>query len=148
MVKINHITILVKNIERSKNFYSELLGLKSTFEIDISGNQFSRVTGIKDVKIRFAALKSSSSHVILELAQFVHPKKEIASDDFRHFAFEVDDVDKIYKRLVKRKTEVISEPVTITDFHPKVDGKRFFYFRDPDKNLIELFNKQDTLYSS
>lgn len=75
MVKINHITILVKNIERSKNFYSELLGLKSTFEIDISGNQFSRVTGIKDVKIRFAALKSSSSHVILELAQFVHPKR-------------------------------------------------------------------------
>lgn len=148
MVKINHITILVKDIERSKKFYREVLGLKPTFEIDISGNQFSRVTGIEGVKIKFAALKSSSSPVILELAQFTDPKKEIKNNDFRHFAFEVDDVDRIYKRLVKKKVEVISEPLTISDFHPKVDGKRFFYFRDPDKNLIELFNKKDTLYSS
>ena len=148
MAKMNHITILVKDIERSKRFYREVLGLKSTFELDISGEQFSKVTGNKDVMIKFAALKSPSSDFILELAQFKNPKTKINNNDFRHFAFEVDDVDRIYRRLKEKGIETVSEPVTITDFHPKVDGKRFFYFKDPDKNLIELFNKQDTLYSS
>lgn len=148
MTKINHITILVEDIERSKRFYRDILGLKSTFELDISGEQFSKVTGNKDVMIKFAALKSPSSDVILELAQFKNPKMKINNNDFRHFAFEVDDVDRVYKRLKEKGIETVSEPVTITDFHPKVDGKRFFYFKDPDKNLIELFNKRNTLYSS
>jgi catechol 2,3-dioxygenase-like lactoylglutathione lyase family enzyme len=148
MTAFNHITILVEDIERSKKFYEETLGLKTTFELDISGEQFSKVTGNNDVMIRFAALKPPSSPFIVELAQFINPRKKISNNDFRHFAFEVDDVDTIYKKLKKMGVEMVSEPVTISDCHPKVDGKRFFYFRDPDKNLVELFNKRDHLYSS
>jgi len=41
----------------------------------------------------------------------------------------------------------VSEPVTISNCDPEIDGKRFFYFKDPDGNLIELFNRTENLYS-
>jgi catechol 2,3-dioxygenase-like lactoylglutathione lyase family enzyme len=36
-MKINHITIVVSDIEKSKEFYKGILGLESTFEEEISG---------------------------------------------------------------------------------------------------------------
>ncbi len=146
-MKLNHITVVVSDIEESKRFYKEILGLDSTFEEEIGGEQFSKVTAIKDLRLRFAVLKDKASNMIIELAQFLKPKAEIHKD-FRHIAFEVDEVDKIYSILKKKNIETLSEPVTITDSHPKINGKRFFYFRDPDGNLIELFNSRKSLYSS
>jgi glyoxylase I family protein len=148
MTAINHITILVSDIEKSKRFYKDVLGLETTFERSLSGEQFSKVMGEEDIFIKFAALRSPGPGIILELVQFIRPEKELHNNDFRHIAFEVENVDTVYKRLLEKGVETVSEPVTITGFHPKVDGKRFFYFRDPDKNLVELFNKRENLYSS
>ena len=53
-MKLNHITIVVSNIERSKRFYKEILGLDSTFDEEIGGDQFSKVTAIPNLKLRFA----------------------------------------------------------------------------------------------
>ena len=146
-MKLNHITIVVSDIEKSKKFYKEILGLDSTFEEEIGGDQFSKVTAIQNLKLRFAVLKDKESNMIIELAQFLKPEAEIHRD-FRHIAFEVDDVDRIYSALKERNIETLSEPVTISDPRPKINGKRFFYFRDPDGNLIELFNSRESLYSS
>ena len=85
--------------------------------------------------------------MIIEFAQFIHPLPEI-SVDFRHIAFEVDDVDKVYNMMKENNIETLSDPVTITNCHPKMDGKKFFYFRDPDGNLIEIFNSRENLYSN
>jgi len=146
-MKLNHITIVVSNIEESKRFYKEILGLDSTFEEEISGEQFSKVTATKDLRLRFAVLKDKVSNMIIELAQFLKPEAKIHRD-FRHIAFEVDDVDALYSFLKERNIETLSEPITISGSNPKINGKRFFYFRDPDGNLIELFNSRKSLYSS
>ena len=60
----------------------------------------------------------------------------------------MDDVDKIYKVLKENKIETVSEPVTVQEKNAKINGKRMFYFKDPDGNLIELFNKKKGLYSN
>jgi glyoxylase I family protein len=146
-MKLNHITIVVSDIEKSKIFYKEILGLDSTFDEEIGGDQFSKVTAIQNLNLRFAVLKDKESNMIIELAQFLEPKAKIQKD-FRHIAFEVDDVDRIYSELKEKNIEMLSEPVTISDPRPKINGKRFFYFRDPDGNLIELFNSRKSLYSS
>lgn len=144
-MKLNHITIVVSDIEKSKRFYKDTMNLESTFEEEIGGEQFSKVTATPNVKLRFVVLRSDSSDVML--AQFLNPKTSV-NRDFRHIAFEVDDVDKIHSILKNKNIETLSEPVTITDSHPKINGKRFFYFRDPDGNLIELFNSRKSLYSN
>jgi len=146
-MKLNHITLVVKDIEKSKQFYKDTLGLNSGFGKEISGPQYSEVTGHPSLKLKFQVLKLPNSDIIIELAQFLNPKKEI-SQDFRHIAFEVNDIHKIYKKLKALNVHTVSEPVTISNQGPGLDGKKFFYFKDPDGNLIELFNKNKDLYSS
>jgi len=145
-MKLNHVTIVVKDVEKSKEFYRELMGFECPFEEQISGEQFSKVTGFDNLELKFAVLKLPDTNVILELAQFLSPKQDI-NRDFRHITFEVEDVDEVYDRI-KEKAEIVSEPVTINDKNPKMDGKRFFYFYDPDGNLIEILKKKESLYSS
>ena len=57
------------------------------------------------------------------------------------------NVDALYRKLTNNCIETISEPVTLSHVHPKINGKRFFYFYDPDGNIIEVFNKKEGLYS-
>jgi len=146
-MKLNHITLVVKDIEKSKKFYQDVLGLEPGFGKLIEGDQYSKVTGFSGLKLRFLVLKVPDSNVIIELAQFVNPLQEI-NTDFRHIAFEVDDVDEVYGRVRDSGVEVVSEPVTISGQGKGLDGKKFFYFRDIDGNLIEILNKKGDLYYS
>ena len=65
-------------------------------------------------------------------------KKTIASKNTRdQFAIiiEVDNVNKIFENLKKKKVEFINEPKDMP-----VWGIRVVHFRDPENNLIELFS--------
>ena len=146
-MKLNHVTLVVRDIEKSKQFYKGILGFEPGFEKEISGEQYSKVTGYPNLKLKFAVLKIPNSDVIIELAQFINPNPRI-NNDFRHIAFEVDDVDGFYKRFKEKKVRTISEPVLISGQGAGLDGKKFFYFKDLDGNLIEIFNKNKDLYSS
>jgi len=146
-MELNHITLVVKDIEKSKGFYKETLGLEPGFEKEIGGELYSKVTGYPGLRLRFCVLKIPGSDVIIELAQFVNPSVGVGKD-FRHIAFEVDDVDEIYGKLNKLGVEMVSSPVLISGQGKGLDGKKFFYFKDLDGNLIELFNKNKELYSS
>lgn len=146
MSTLNHIAILVSNLERSKRFYKEALGLEAVFEHPISGPQFEKVTGIEVFDVVFAVLTDKKSGVNLEIAEFRNGLIESPSV-FNHIAFEVEDVDKLYHKFIEDGIETVSEPVTLSHPHPKINGKRFFYFYDPDGNIIEVFNKKEGLYS-
>ncbi len=146
-MKLNHITLIVQNIEKSKRFYKETLGLEPGFEKEISGDQYSNVTGYPNLRLKFAVLKIPDSKVIIELAQFINPTIKI-NNDFRHIAFEVEDVDELYRKISEKNIKTVSEPVLISGQGPGLDGKKFFYFKDLDENLIEIFNKNENLYSS
>ena len=85
--------------------------------------------------------------MILELVEFIYPKQVILPD-FRHIAFEVENADKYYRKLFELGVNIISMPVEIKNFDPRIDGKKFFYFRDPDGNLIEISEKGTNKYSA
>lgn len=146
MATLNHIALLVSNLETSKKFYKETLELDVTFEQPISGEQFEKVTGIDEFDVVFAVLSDKNSKVNIELVEFKNGLMESPSI-FNHIAFEVEDVDALYRKLTNNCIETISEPVTLSHVHPKINGKKFFYFYDPDGNIIEVFNKKEGLYS-
>lgn len=146
MVALNHIALLVSNLETSKKFYKKTLELDVVFEQPISGEQFERVTGIDEFDVVFAVLSDKKSKVNIEIVEFKNGLMESPSL-FNHIAFEVEDVDALYQKLVNNCIETISEPITLSHPHPKINGKRFFYFYDPDGNIIEVFNKKEGLYS-
>jgi catechol 2,3-dioxygenase-like lactoylglutathione lyase family enzyme len=144
-MELNHITIVVSDVGKSKKFYANTLGLIPGFEKEIGGEEYSKVTGFDGLKLKFAVLKIPNSKVIIELAQFINPLLPI-KNDFRHIAFEVDDVDAFYNQLKDKGVRTVSSPVTISGHGAGLDGKRFFYFKDLDGNLIEIFNRNKELY--
>ena len=99
-MKLNHITLVVKDIEKSKQFYKQTLGFEEGFGKEISGEQYSKVTGYSGLRLRFLVLKIHDSDVIIELAPFVNPSQEIIND-FRHIAFDVSDVDELFLHLLR-----------------------------------------------
>ncbi|MBN1785552.1 MAG: VOC family protein [Candidatus Methanofastidiosa archaeon] len=143
---LNHIALRVSDLERSKRFYNIALGLEPTFEHNIKGPQFEKVSGIKGFDVVFAVMSDMESKVNLELVEFKNEFSERPSQ-FNHIAFEVLDVDTLHVKLTEMGIRTISEPVTLSHENEKINGKRFFYFNDPDGNVIEVFNKKEGLYS-
>lgn len=55
-----------------------------------------------------------------------------------HRFFEVDDVDVAYQQLRDKGITFVTEPLDRPDW-----GIRTAHFRDPDGNLIEIYNNLD-----
>jgi catechol 2,3-dioxygenase len=123
LVRLSHVNIIVKNLEREIEFFSKLLGLYETEEfIDENGNR--NVVWLS---------KLGYSH---ELA-IAKSNKNVPG--FHHFTYYVHDVKDII-----RATDIIAA-AGLWDSIERGPGRHgvtqgyYVYFRDLDKNRIELF---------
>ena len=127
MLKINrvhHIAIICSDYERSKHFYTQILGFKiiaenyraerKSYKLDLAvGNQYQ-----------------------IELFSFPDPAKRPSRPEaagLRHLAFEVDNIDEAIASITADGVEV--EPIRVDEF----TGKRFTFFADPDGLPIEFY---------
>ncbi|WP_343637419.1 VOC family protein [Fluviicola sp.] len=120
---IHHIAIICSDYERSKRFYTEVLG----FEILAENYREDRKSYKLDLIL--------NGVYCVELFSFPDPPKRISRPEalgLRHLAFSVDHVDNCVTELLLKG--VICEPVRIDEF----TGKRFTFFEDPDGLPIEL----------
>lgn len=125
-MQIDHMAVVVSDLEKSKRFYIGSFGFKEAYEKVIEGKEYETVTGIPDVRIKVAALKINEN-TNLELVEFID-EESAPKPGFNHFALVVDDIDKYNKTL----PNPISRPVKVPS------GKVFFYVKDPDGNMIEI----------
>ena len=118
-VKYLHTMVRVKNIEESKKFYCDLLGLKEIKRKESEEGKFTLV---------FLAAPNQEN-IALELT-YNWNTNEIYSEgrNFGHLAFEVSDIYEICIKLQKAR-------VTIN--RPPRDG-RMAFVRSPDNISIEL----------
>ena len=125
-VKYLHTMVRVKNIEESKKFYCDLLGLKEIKRKESEEGKFTLV---------FLAAPSQDD-IALELT-YNWNTNEIYSEgrNFGHLAFEVSDIYEICIRLQKAGV-VINRP-------PR-DG-RMAFVRSPDNISIELLQTGNPL---
>ena len=125
-VKYLHTMVRVKNIEESKKFYCDLLGLKEIKRKESEEGKFTLV---------FLAAPSQDD-VALELT-YNWNNNEIYSEgrNFGHLAFEVSDIYEICIRLQKAGI-IINRP-------PR-DG-RMAFVRSPDNISIELLQTGNPL---
>lgn len=149
MVKgIWHFSFTVKDIEKSKRFYSDLLGLEVIHE-QVQNNEYtSKLVNYENAHLKVVMFgipnvdHGVSGHVI-ELVEYVNPKGndielETKNTGVGHIAFVVDDIHQEFTRLVaagvKFKAE---EPISIVAGRNK--GGYTIYFYDPDGITLELF---------
>ena len=125
-VKYLHTMVRVKNIEESKKFYCDLLGLKEIKRKDSEEGKFTLV---------FLAAPNQED-IALELT-YNWNTNEIYSEgrNFGHLAFEVSDIYEICIRLQKAGV-IINRP-------PR-DG-RMAFVRSPDNISIELLQTGNPL---
>ena len=123
---IHHVAIICSDYARSKQFYTQVLGLtviaehyrreRDSWKLDLAmpnGNQ-------------------------IELFSFPHPPARPSRPEaqgLRHMAFVVDNVAAFADYLMQQGVAV--EPIRIDEF----TGKPFTFFQDPDGLPLELYQR-------
>lgn len=124
--RIHHISVICSDFERSKKFYTEVLGLKILQEIYRSERD--------SYKLDLAL----NGQYILELFSFPSPPARLSRPEasgLRHLAFEVNDVDSIIAHL---RTDGFDVEAVRIDEHTH---KKFTFMQDPDGLPIEFYEK-------
>ena len=123
---VHHIAIIVSNYEKSKHFYTEVLGLKIIKETYRESRKSYRL----DLAL--------NGIYVIELFSFPNYKKRPSFPEalgLRHLAFEVDDILLAQNELEKH--HIHTEGVRIDE----LTGKKFLFFFDPDGLPLELYER-------
>ena len=121
---IHHIAIIASDYERSKRFYTEVLGLRVLAEV----YRQERDSWKLDLQV--------ADGVQIELFSFPSPPLRVSRPEacgLRHLALVVPDIEQAIARLQDHSIEV--EPVRVDEY----TGKRFTFFADPDGLPLELY---------
>ena len=144
---IDHLNIVVANLERSLRFYTELLGFTPTKEAWLEGEWIERIVGLKGVKARAVFIVPPGGEPRIELLHYVAPAGVSPPENsrsntlgLRHFALRVDDIDAVVPKLRAAGVEVWGEPVRVPGGVVQFDtgSKRLVYLLDPDGVIVEL----------
>ena len=120
--KIHHIAIIASDYQKSKHFYTEILGLEIIAEI------------YREERQSYKLDLGLNGEYIVELFSFPNPPKRPSQPEacgLRHLAFEVTDIEATVQKLTEKG--VICEPIRI-DLYTQ---KKFTFFSDPDLELYE-----------
>ncbi|MBN3583275.1 VOC family protein [Algoriphagus aestuarii] len=121
---VHHIAIICSDYERSKKFYTEILGLEVIREV------------YREERASYKLDLALNGIYILELFSFPAPPRRTSRPEatgLRHLAFSTSDLDACVDELTKHQIE--SEPIRVDEF----TGKRFTFIADPDDLPIEFY---------
>ncbi|HWB53725.1 MAG TPA: VOC family protein [Tepidisphaeraceae bacterium] len=145
--RIDHVNLVVENLEKMTDFYRDVLELKVTKEVRISGQWIDEVVGLKGVIADVVYLDPAEGPRI-ELIRYQSPagSRPLGVDapnshGLRHLAFRVDDIDQVVARFQMAGVRFASEVRTVPTTQVQYSGgarKRLVYFHDPEGNLLEL----------
>ena len=150
-MKIDHLNIVVGNMDASVAFYGDVLGMTKTFEATLEGAWIETVTGLQNLSARCVFFDLTGCDVRLELLQYLHPHGEKLEKNslpntlgLRHFAFETSDMDALIQKLQAANVRFVSPPVTVPFPVGNRGTKRLCYFHDPDGVLLEIAEYQNS----
>lgn len=124
--KVHHIAIIASDYQRSRDFYTKVLGFRVEHEY------------YREERRSFKTDLSLNGEYLIELFSFPNPPARLSYPEacgLRHLAFEVNDVESARSELTEKgiKTESVrQDPYT---------GKKFLFFEDPDGLPVELYEK-------
>ncbi len=120
----HHIALIVSDYEKSKHFYTQILGA------DILAETYRAERQSYKLDLRFA----DGSQI--ELFSFPNPPQRVSSPEacgLRHLAFRVANIEQATQYLQAHGIEC--EPIRIDE----LTGRAFTFFRDPDNLPLEFY---------
>ena len=121
---IHHVAVLTDDFEKSKKFYTEILGFtilaetyreeRKSYKLDLA------INGVYQIEL-------------FSFPEFKERQSFPEAKGLRHLAFAVDDIEEAVNELISKK--VILEEIR-TD---ELTNKRFCFFSDPNGQPLELY---------
>ena len=136
---MDNVGIVVEDLPATIAFFREL-GLELEGRATIDGDWAERVTGLRDMRVEIAMMRTPDGHSRLEISRFLtppvvadHRRAPVNALGYLRVMFAVDDIDETLARLREHGTELLgSEVVQYEDVY------RLCYIRGPEGLLIGL----------
>lgn len=124
---IDHITIVVKDLEEASRFYRDVLGMRQVERpaFGFPGAWFQA----GDTQIHMNVAGPEAGEPGIRVVGATNAPRAF------HFAFEVDDCDAAADILREHGVSIEVVP------RSRPDGARQMYVRDPDGHLVELYSR-------
>ena len=136
--RMDNVGIVVESLEVAISFFAEL-GLELEGRDAIEGDWAERVTGLRDMRVEVAMMRTPDGHSRLELSRFLtpapvadHRNAPVNALGYLRVMFAVDDLDDTLARLRSHGAKVVDDVVQYEDVY------RLCYVRGPEGILIGL----------
>lgn len=130
--RVDHVGIVVRDIDASVAWYREHFGLEKLTEYSFPGARVAFV-GRGDLRLEFFQTEGA----IPMPTEREERRTNLRIGGINHLAFGVDDIDAALAQLRSGGVEVESEPMAVGDGK----GDRFAFVRDNERMLVELFQR-------
>lgn len=137
--RMDNVGIVVEDIDAAIEFFTEL-GLVLEGRAPIEGDWADGVTGLRDMRVEIAMMRTPDGHSRLEISRFLappvvadHRNAPVNALGYLRVMFAVDDLDETLARLRERGAELVSSDVVQYE-----DAYRLCYIRGPEGLLIGL----------
>ena len=121
---IDHVTIVVQDIQRSTDFYTKVLGMQQIERPNFGFPGAWFQAGNTQIHLVLQSEQAGSAGI----GEFDGLDPSLSF----HYAFQVDDCDAVAKRLTELGLQIA------VGLRQRPDGARQVYVYDPDGHLIEL----------
>jgi len=142
IIAADHTGITVSNLDRSLEFWQNVLGFEFSHRAHQTGEMASKITGVPGAEIKLAVVNAPGGHKI-ELLEYLAPPDRKQHVDLRpcdvgsvHVALTVDNLDAVLEKIAASGWKAAGKPQTLKS-GPNA-GKRVIYVRDPDGTTIEF----------
>ena len=135
---IRHTGIVVTDMERSVEFYRDLLGLEPVIDFTEEGEYINAISDLTGVRLRMVKLVAEEGGMVELLEYLSHPDQRAPGNRLceigpTHVSFTVDDVDAVYQAWSDKGIPFNSPPQVSPDGKAKVT-----FCRDPDGTSLEI----------
>src|SRR5213595_2198779 len=136
--RMDNVGIVVENIDAAIELFAEL-GLALEGRAPVEGDWADGVTGLPDMRVEIAMMRTPDGYSRLELSRFLappivadHRDAPVNALGYLRVMFAVEDIDDTLARLGKRGAVVVGEVVQYRDAY------RLCYIRGPEGILLGL----------
>lgn len=136
--RMDNVGIVVEDLDAAIEFFTEL-GLTLEGRAPIEGEWADGVTGLRNMRVEIAMMRTPDGHSRLELSRFLAPRPvadhrtaPVNALGYLRVMFAVEDIDDTVARLGRRGATLVGEVVRYGDLY------RLCYIRGPEGILIGL----------
>ncbi len=148
VTSIRHVGIVVRDLEKSLRFYSDVLGLEIYRRYVEEGSFIDELTGLSKVRLEWVKLAIPKGGLIELLQYHSHPDEAAPvvavpapSNNMgcSHVALTVTNLEATYRLLCERGYLAKSSPIVTPNQNAKI-----IYCHDPDGTILELIQDVST----